>query len=68
MDKEHAVHIYSGICNLKEGNNAIYKNMNGPRDYHTKKKSQTEEDKYHMVSLKSRILKKKMIQMNLFTK
>ena len=38
MDKEHAVHIYSGICNLKEGNNAIYRNMNGPRDYHTKKK------------------------------
>ena len=38
MDQEHAVHIYGGICNLKEGNNAISRNMNGPRDYHTKKK------------------------------
>ena len=38
-DKEHVVHIYSGICNLKEGNNAISRNVNGPRDYHTKKKS-----------------------------
>ena len=32
------------------------------------KKSQTEEYKYCMVSFKSRILRKKMVQMNLFTK
>ena len=30
--------------------------------------SQTEKDKYHMISLICRILKKKKIQMNVFTK
>ena len=30
--------------------------------------SQTEKDKYHMISLMCGILKKKMIQMNLFIK
>ena len=39
--------------------------MDGPRDYHTKW-SQTEKDKYHMISLICAILKK--LQMNLFTK
>ena len=54
MDKEDMVHIcintmeyYSAI---KEWNNAICSNMDGPGDYHTKW-IQTEKDKYHMVSL-----------------
>ena len=34
----------------KEWNNAICSNMDGPGDYHTKL-SQTEKDKYHMISL-----------------
>ena len=38
MDKEEAVHVYSGILlsHKKEWNNAICSNMDGPRDYHTK--------------------------------
>ena len=40
----------------KEWNNAICSNMDGPRDDHTKW-SQTEEDKYHMISLICGILK-----------
>ena len=38
MDKEDVVHVYSGILlgNKKEWNNAIYSNMDGHRDYHTK--------------------------------
>ena len=34
----------------KEWNNAICSNMDGPKDYHAKQ-SQTEKDKYHMISL-----------------
>ena len=35
MDKEDVVHIYNGILfsHKKEWNNAIYSNMNEPRDY-----------------------------------
>ena len=38
MDKENGVHIYNGILlsHKKEWNNAIYINMDGNRDYHTK--------------------------------
>ena len=38
MDKEDIVYIYNGILlgRKKEWNNAIYSNMGGPRDYHTK--------------------------------
>ena len=38
MDKEDVVHIYDGILlsHKKEQNNAIWSNMYGPRDYHTK--------------------------------
>ena len=38
MDKEDVVHIYNGILlsHKKEGNNAIFSNMDGPRDYYTK--------------------------------
>ena len=49
----------------KEWNNAIYSNMDGPRDDHTKL-SKSDKDKYHMLSLICGI--KKMIQVNLFTK
>ena len=38
MDKADVVHIYNGILlsHKKEWNNAIYSNMDGPRDYPTK--------------------------------
>ena len=38
MDKDNVVHIHSGILfgHKKELNNAIFSNMDGPRDYHTK--------------------------------
>ena len=37
-DEEDMVHIYNGIMlsHKKEYNNAIYSNMHGHRDYHTK--------------------------------
>ena len=41
----------------KEWNNAIYNNMDGPRDYHTKW-SKSENDKYHVISFICDILKK----------
>ena len=38
MDKEDVLPIYNGILlsHKKERNNAICRNMNGPRAYHTK--------------------------------
>ena len=38
IDKKDVVYLYSGIllCHKKEWNNAIFSNMNGHRDYHTK--------------------------------
>ena len=54
MDKDNVVHIHNGILLIhkKEPNNGICSNMDGPRDYHTEWSiSQTEEDKYHMISL-----------------
>ena len=49
---EDVVHIYSGmlISHKKAWNNAICSNMDKPRDYHTKQ-SQSEKDKYYMISL-----------------
>ena len=52
-DKEDVVHIYNGLLfsHKKElNNNAIYSNLDGPRDYHTKW-SKSDKDKYHMRSL-----------------
>ena len=50
MDKD-AVHTSNGILlsHKKEWNNAIYSNMDGPRDYHTRwsksdKERQTPDD------------------------
>ena len=52
MDKEDGVYIYNGILlsRKKEWNNAIYSNMDGPRDNQSEV-SQTGKDKYHMISL-----------------
>ena len=38
MDKEDVVCTHNGILlsHQKEGKNAIYSNMDGPKDYHTK--------------------------------
>ena len=38
MNKEDVAHIYNGILlsRKKEWNNAICRDMDGPRDYHTK--------------------------------
>ena len=38
MDKEDMVHISSGkiLSHIKERNDAIYSDMDGPRDYHIK--------------------------------
>ena len=38
MDKEDVVHIYNRLLINHEKilNNAIYSNIDGPRDYHTK--------------------------------
>ena len=53
MEKEDVVHIYDGILlsHKKEQNNAICSNTDATRDYHTKG-SESEKDKYHMLSLK----------------
>ena len=61
MDKDDTVYIYIYIYTqwnttqpLKNGNNAICPNIDGPRDYlglSLSEVSQTEEDKYHLVSL-----------------
>ena len=44
--------IYNGMLfsHKKEWNNAICNNIDGPRDYHTKR-SESDEDQYHMISL-----------------
>ena len=54
MDKEDMVHIYNGILlgHKKEWSNAICRNMDQPKDYHTK---WNKSDKYHMRSLIRRI-------------
>ena len=51
--------VYNGIVlsHKKEWNNAIYSNMDGPRDHHTKW-SKSNKDKYHMIPLICGILKK----------
>ena len=58
MDKEDVVHICNGILlsHKKEWNNAICRNMDGPRGYHTKwNKSERERqisyDTTHMWNL-----------------
>ena len=54
------VHIYNVILlsHKKQQNNAICSNMDGPRDIILSEVSQTEKDKYHMISLICGIEKK----------
>ena len=61
------VAIYNGILlnHKNEWNNAIWSNMDGPRDYHIKW-SKSEKDKYHIISFISGIEKK--IQVTLYIK
>ena len=57
MDKEAVVHIHSGILlsHKNEWNNAIYSNIDGPRDYHTKsdRERQISYDITYMWNLKN---------------
>ena len=45
MDKEDVVHVLNRILldHKKEQNNAICSNMDGPRDYHTKRSKSERE-------------------------
>ena len=45
------------LTTKREWNNAIYSNMDGPRDYHTKWKK-LDKDKYRMISVIYGIFKK----------
>ena len=54
---------------IKKWNNAICSNKDGPRNYHTKwSKSERVRQIPHSMSYMWNLKKKKMIQMNLFTK
>ena len=44
-------HTHNILICKKEWDNAIFSNMDGPRDYHTKQNKSERKDKYHMVSL-----------------
>ena len=54
MDKEDVILLMDYYSATKK--NGICSNVDGPRDYHTKW-SQSEKDKYHMISLKCGIWK-----------
>ena len=60
MDKEVGVLMYNGILlsHEKERNLTIYDNLGGPWGHYTKWKN-SEKDKYYIISLIYRILKKK---------
>ena len=53
LGKEDMERIYKGLLlgHKKNQNNAICRNMEGPRDYHTNRSSQIEKDKCHMILL-----------------
>ena len=53
--KEDVLHIYNWISSSheKEWNKAIYSSIDGPGDFH--EVSQTEKDKYHMITVICRI-------------
>ena len=66
MDKEFDIHTHAQntecYSTTKKWNNTMCSNMDGPRDYHTKRsKSNRERQKSYDTTLK-------MTQMNLFTK
>ena len=60
MDKEDVVYMHNGILHShkKEWNNAICSSVEWPRDTISNEISQTEKDKYHMMSLICGIFKK----------
>ena len=51
MGEEDVVRMYNGILlsHKKEQNNAIYINMDGPRDFHSEW-SKPDKDKYHDIA------------------
>ena len=57
IDQESAIHTHTNTHNgillshKKCRNNAICRNMDGPRDYHTKWSKPDKKYKYHMISL-----------------
>ena len=64
--KKGSVCVRACICTTeyysiikKEWNNAIYSNMDEPRNYHTKQSKSKKKDKYHTISFTCEILKKK---------
>ena len=69
MDKEDVVHIHNGILqsHKKEWNNAIFSNMDGLGDYHTKQ-SQSDRGRQISYDYHLNVDPKKMIQMNLTAK
>ena len=68
MDKEDVVYLYSGILlsHEKEWDNAIYSNMDGSRDYHTKWNKRDRERQIYDIAYMWYL--KKMIHMNSYTK
>ena len=58
----HKMEYYSAI--KKEWNNAIFRYMDGPRDYHTK---WSKSDKTNIIQYHLYVESEKLMQMNLFT-
>ena len=70
MDKDNVVHIHSGILfgHKKELNNAIFSNIDGPRDGHTKWSIyHTKSDRERQISHTAYIWNLFLVKMNLFT-
>ena len=68
MDKEHVVWLYNGLLlgYQKEWNNAICRNMDELRDYHTKWRKSDRESQIYAITYMCNL--EKIIQMNLCTK
>ena len=64
MNKEHVVSTYHGLLfgHEKEGNPAICFNIDGLKGVMQSETSQTDKDKYCMISLTRGILKTKFIE------
>ena len=64
MNKEDVVYTWDGILfsHKKERNNTICNNMDGPRDCRTNW-SQSDKDKYHMISFICGIFKNDTIEL-----
>ena len=70
MAKEDVLCTYNGklLSHTKEWDNAIYSNMDEPRDCHTEQGKSDRERKISYDITYMYVESKKMIQMNLFTK